>query len=92
MIRAFLIGIFRWFRFNIFKARAIASWKVTGKRHWILPIIGTGKMVLMNSDSIAAYNKRAKRHNLHKIDLPFLMKNALYGTPVGRTGDRRRRG
>lgn len=83
----------RWFIFNFYKATAIARWKYNGKRHWVLPVSGSWyRMTVLNNDQIAAYNKMATRKKYTKLDLPRLMKIALYGTPAGSTGERKRHG
>jgi len=80
----------RYWKFTWYKRQAIIQWKLTGKRHWVIPIIGTTKMAVMNNDQIRAYNHMARRKGYKQMDINVLMKTALYGTPKGTTSDRRR--
>jgi hypothetical protein len=81
----------RWVVFTFYKQAAIARWKVTGKRHWVLQVKGTWRMAVMNNDEIREYNRRAKKGHFLPLDIPTLLKNALYGTPAGNTGERKRK-
>lgn len=83
--------ILRWIQFSFYKSIAIANWKVTGKRQWVLMIKGTNRMMILNNDQIRAYNTRARKKHYKQLDLPTLMKEALYGTPAGNTGERKRK-
>ena len=90
MISTLIIELMRWAQFNFYKARAIASWKWTGKRHWVLRV-GKYGMTVLNNDDIRAYNRRARKQHYTQLDLPTLMKTALYGTPAGSTMERKRK-
>lgn len=81
----------RYIRFSWYKSMAITRWKVTGKRHWVIPVLGTNRMTVMNNDQIRSYNHWARKHKYRPVDISVLLKAALYGTPAGTTGERRRK-
>jgi len=83
--------VIRYFQFEYYKRQAIIAWKIDGKRRWVLEG-KNGKMFVYSNDHIRLYNKLAKRKGQKPMDIAELMKKALYGTPAGSTGERRRNG
>ncbi len=89
-ITALLKELIRWARFNYYKSLAITRWKIDGKRRWVME--GTrGKMYVYSNDEIRLFNKKAKKKGMKPMDIANLMQTALYGTPAGNTGERKRK-
>ena len=89
-IQTLFSELVRWIRFNYYKSIAIARWKVTGKRQWILQG-SKGRMYIYSNDQLRIYNKKAKRNGYKPIDIATLLQTALYGTPAGSTMERKRK-
>jgi hypothetical protein len=90
IIYRLIMELYRWAKFNFYKARAIANWKATGKRNWV---IGFGRhgMTVVDTDTLKHYNRKAKKQGRPVMDLPYLMDHAMYGTPIGTYKERRRK-
>lgn len=92
LIQKIFIEVSKLISFQLKKQEAILAWKVTGKRHWVVPIRGSRHMVVLNSDQLAVYNKKARKYHAETMDINWLIRNAYYGTPVGSTLNRKRNG
>lgn len=82
----------RWIVFTCFKYSAILRWKTTGKRQWVMLTSGFWGMAVVSNDDIRAYNRKAKKKHYAKMEFHTIVKTALYGTPAGSTGERKRHG